>query len=127
MGLGEAVTVAGIGCRRGVSVAAVLAAVEAARGGRRLDALATVPAKRGEPALAEAARRLGLPLLVGAVADGDPRLAQPLGGVAGGDRQRARPRRRRRWRRPGRRRGCVGPRLALGPVTCAIAVAEGGA
>ena len=88
MGVGEAVTVAGIGCRRGVSVAAVLAAVEAARGGRRLDALATVPAKRGEPALAEAARRLGLPLLVGAVADGDPRLAQPLRGVAGGDRQR---------------------------------------
>ena len=66
VGLGEAVTVAGIGCRRGVT-----GRRRCWRRSRRraaagaLDALATVPAKRGEPALAEAARRLGLPLLVG--------------------------------------------------------------
>jgi len=126
MGMGEAVTVAGIGCRRGVSVAAVLAAVEAARGGRRLDALATVPAKRGEPALAEAARRLGLPLVVGAVADGDPRLlsrsAASRATTGSGSASEAAA---LAAAGPGAR--LVGPRLAVGPVTCAIAVMEGGA
>jgi cobalt-precorrin 5A hydrolase len=126
MGMGEAVTVAGIGCRRGVSVAAVLAAVEAARGGRRLDALATVPAKRGEPALAEAARTLGLPLVVGAVADGDPRLlsrsAASRAATGSGAASEA-----AALAAAGPEARLVGPRLALGPVTCAIAVVEGGA
>jgi len=126
MGMGEAVTVAGIGCRRGVSVAAVLAAVEAARGGRRLDALATVQAKRGEPALAEAARRLGLPLLVGAVADGDPRLisrsAASRAATGSGSASEA-----AALAAAGPEARLIGPRLALGPVTCAIAVVEGGA
>ena len=119
-------TVAGLGCRRGVSVAAVLAAVEAARGGRRLDALATVQAKRGEPALAEAARRLGLPLLVGAVADGDPRLisrsAASRAATGSGSASEA-----AALAAAGPAARLVGPRLALGPVTCAIAVGEGGA
>ncbi len=119
-------TVAGLGCRRGVSVAAVLAAVEAARGGRRLDALATVQAKCGEPALAEAARRLGLPLLVGAVADGDPRLisrsAVSRAATGSGSASEA-----AALAAAGPAARLVGPRLALGPVTCAIAVGEGGA
>lgn len=68
MVVGEAVTargiVAGIGCRRGVTADEVLAAVAAAQARwhvGRLDALATLPAKRGEPGIAEAARRLGVP------------------------------------------------------------------
>lgn len=75
MGPGQVVTVAGIGCRQGVTVAEVLAAVAATRAGRRLDALAAVPGKSGELALAEAAARLGVPLVFGAVEDGDARLA----------------------------------------------------
>ena len=126
MGMGEAVTVAGLGCRRGVSVAAVLAAVEAARGGRRLNALATVQAKQGERALAEAARRLGLPLLVGAVADGDPRLisrsAASRAATGSGSASEA-----AALAAAGPAARLVGPRLALGPVTCAIAVGEDGA
>jgi len=126
MGMGEAVTVAGLGCRRGVSVAAVLAAVEAARGGRRLDALATVQAKQGERALAEAARRLGLPLLVGAVADGDPRLISRSAAsrAATGSRSASEA---AALAAAGPAARLVGPRLALGPVTCAIAVGEDGA
>ncbi|HVH03584.1 MAG TPA: cobalamin biosynthesis protein [Amaricoccus sp.] len=124
--MGEAVTVAGLGCRRGVSVAAVLAAVEAARGGRRLDALATVQAKQGERALAEAARQLGLPLLVGAVADGDPRLisrsAASRAATGSGSASEA-----AALAAAGPAARLVGPRLAVGPVTCAIAVGEDGA
>jgi cobalt-precorrin 5A hydrolase len=126
MGVGEAVTVAGIGCRKGVSAAAVLAAVEAARGGRRLDALATVAAKRDEPALAEAARTLGLPLLVGAVADGDPRLlSRSAASLAATGSASASEAAALAAAGPGAR--LVGRRLALGAVTCAIAVGEGGA
>jgi len=122
MGLDETMTVAGIGCRRGVAAEEVLAAVAAARaahGAPRLDALATLPAKAGEPGIAAAARALGLPL-VAAPAAGDARLltrsrasAAATGtgsaseaaalGAAG----------------PGAR--LLGPRLALGRVTCAIA------
>ena len=125
--MGEAVrAVAGLGCRRGAPVEAVLAAVAAAAGGRRLDALATVPAKAAEPALAEAARRLGLPLVVAAVGEGDPRMlsasaaSRAATGSASASEAAA-----LAAAGPGAR--LVAPRLALGPVTCAIAVAEGGA
>ena len=119
---GDLRTVAGVGCRRGVSAEAVIAAVEAARGGRGLDALAAVPAKRGEPALAEAARRLGVPLVVGAVADADPRLlsrseaSRAATGSASASEAAA-------LAAAGPSARLVGPRLAVGAVTCAIAVA----
>ena len=60
-------TVAGIGCRRGATAEEVLAAIAAARarhGLARLDALAALDRKRGETGIAEAAARLGLPLLI---------------------------------------------------------------
>jgi cobalt-precorrin 5A hydrolase len=122
MDVGEAMTVAGLGCRRGVSVEDVLAAVTAARGGRRLDALATVPTKAGEPALAAAARALELPLLVGAVPDGDPRLisrsaaSEAATGIGSASEAAA-------LAAAGPAARLLGPRLALGAVTCAIAVA----
>ena len=116
-------TVAGLGCRRGVSVDAVLAAIEAARHGRRLDALATVPAKRDEPALVYAARHLGLPIHVGAVDDADPRLlsrsAASQAATGSGSVSEA-----AALAGAGPAARLIGPRLALGPVTCAIAVAE---
>ena len=64
--------VAGIGCRRGVTVAAIEQSIEAALAEcglehSRLSALATAVEKRDEPGLREAAARLFLPLiLVGA-------------------------------------------------------------
>jgi cobalt-precorrin 5A hydrolase len=75
MDVGEAMTVAGIGCRRGTSAEEILAAVAAARGLHALDALATIPAKRDEPGIAEAARRLGLPLVIADPAGTEDRLA----------------------------------------------------
>ena len=56
VGLGEAVRVAGIGCRRGVSAEEVLAAVAAVGGA---DVMAVVRAKAEEPGVVEAAARSG--------------------------------------------------------------------
>lgn len=116
--------VAGIGCRRGVAQAEVEAAIAAALardGHPRLDALATGEAKRGEPAIAAAAASLGLALLYPDMAEaslatltrsarveallGVPCLAEAAALAAAG---------------PGAR--LLGPRLAMGRVTCAIAV-----
>ena len=60
---------AGFGARKGVSPEAVLAALDAALAAHdiardRLDALATVPQKRNEPGLTDAAKALGLPLSI---------------------------------------------------------------
>lgn len=55
----------GLGCRPGVSAAAVIAAVDSACDvlGGSLDILATIAGRRGEAGLAEAAAALGLPLV----------------------------------------------------------------
>lgn len=116
--------VAGIGCRNGVAAAEVLAAVEAALAAHGLDpvalsALATTAFKRDEKGIAAAARRLGLPLLVvedeasdgtltrsdlSLAVAGSPSVSECAAlGAAGGNAR------------------LLGPRLALGPVTCAIA------
>lgn len=64
MGGDEAVIVAGIGCRRGISAAAVVAVLRAAeaRAGVAAGALATAGFKVGEAGIAEAAGVLGLRL-----------------------------------------------------------------
>ena len=67
--------VAGIGCRKGVAAAEVLAAVEAALAANGLDpaalsALATTAFKRDEEGIAAAARRLGRLWAIGLVLDG---------------------------------------------------------
>ncbi|WP_082542405.1 MULTISPECIES: cobalamin biosynthesis protein [unclassified Mesorhizobium] len=59
--------VAGIGCKKGVGEREVMEALASALsahglGLTALDAIATAAAKRAEPAIGEAARRLGLPL-----------------------------------------------------------------
>ena len=60
--------VAGIGCRRGARVAAIVQSIEAALatcglGLLKLQALATAAGKSDEPGLCEAAARLSLPLI----------------------------------------------------------------
>lgn len=117
MVVGEAVTVAGLGSRRGVSAAEVLAAVAAARAAvaapPRLDALATVPAKAAEPGFADAARSLGVPLMI-AGPEGEARLAT---GAASASETAA-----LAAVGPGGR--LLGARIVAGRVTCAIAVSE---
>lgn len=129
MGVGEAMIVAGIGCRKNVATEAVLAAIDEALSHHRLtvaelDALATAPLKGDEPALHAAALQLGLDLVVvtewalrnaeaatltssQASLDhtGSRSISEAAALAAAG---------------PGSR--LLGPRLATGPVTCAIAV-----
>jgi cobalt-precorrin 5A hydrolase len=69
MVVGETMIVAGIGCRKGVSAAEVIAAVEAALEAHGLDAgalsaLATTAFKRDEEAIFATGRELGLPVVV---------------------------------------------------------------
>jgi cobalt-precorrin 5A hydrolase len=127
MVVGEAMRVAGLGSRRGVSAEEVVAAVEAARrafGEVAVDALATLPAKATEAGIAEAARRLGLPLVVAAPA-ADDRLAtrsaasHSATGVACVSEAAA-------LGAAGPSARLLGPRIVAGRVTCAIAVREDG-
>jgi cobalt-precorrin 5A hydrolase len=130
MVVGEAVIVAGIGSRKGVTAEEVLAAIDAAlasHGLRRgdLDRLATVSAKTGETGLRAAGAALGLGLTIvdeaalaeasgrtltrsdlSAAVTGTPSVSEAAALAAAGPASRL-----------------LGPRIAVGPVTCAIAVA----
>src|SRR5262249_44152811 len=73
-GVGEAMIVAGVGCRKGASaddIGAVIADALARAGvaPRALDLIAAPELKRGEPGLAAAAAALGVPLVLIAKAD----------------------------------------------------------
>lgn len=123
--------VAGIGCRKGVSTADVLAAIDAALAVadlRRvaLDALAAIPTKRHEHALGDASSALGLPLLVPSESDiaaAAPRAltrsaaSQAATGTLSASEVAA-------LAAAGRGARLLGPRLIRGHVTCAIAVSE---
>jgi cobalt-precorrin 5A hydrolase len=79
MELGEAMMVAGIGSRKGVSVEDVLAAIETALETHgltmtALSALATAEFKRNEDAIFAAGRELNLPVIVVDVAGAEPPL-----------------------------------------------------
>jgi len=130
MALGEAVIVAGIGCRKGAAAEQIGAAIAAAlaRCGLAADALnllATSRAKGGEPGIRGAASTLGLPLIVveqcaletaGArtatksprvlAQTGVPSLAEAAALAAAGPAGRL-----------------LAPRVAVGPATCALAQA----
>jgi cobalt-precorrin 5A hydrolase len=131
MAVGEAMMVAGVGCRRGTSAAAietVIAAALARAGVARgtLDALATPAAKRDEAGIAAAAAALGVRLVLVAQADlenaggrvttrsqrvaalmGVPCVAEAAALAAGGPAARL-----------------VLARIAIGPATCALATTE---
>ena len=124
--------VAGIGCRRGASaqeIAAVIALTleRLESGARALDVMATLAEKAVEPGIAEAARRLDLPLMACAPEDmrsvedriatrservkqatGLPSVAEAAALFAAG---------------PGSR--LIVPRVATGRATCAIAEGPG--
>ena len=132
MGVGEAVIVAGIGCRKGATAAQIEAAMNAAleRAGRplaRLDLMATAESKRAEAGLAAAASARGLRLvfveqgeleIAGArgatwssrvlALAGVPSVAEAAALAAAGPKARL-----------------ILPRIVVGPVTCALASAEG--
>jgi cobalt-precorrin 5A hydrolase len=128
MVVGEAMIVAGIGCRKGVGEKDVLGAIAACLAEHRLDpaelaALATAKLKQHEEAIFSAARRLGLAVIV--VGDeelaaagkqtishselsltmtGAPSVSEAAALAAAG---------------PGAR--LLGPRIVLNSVTCALA------
>jgi cobalt-precorrin 5A hydrolase len=132
MGLGQAMIVAGIGCRRGASASEIGAAIAAAlsRAGLQHDALGLIAApamKGGEPGIAAAATDLGVPLVLVPQADleaagprtatrsarvvalmGVPSAAEAAALAAGGPAARL-----------------LAPRIAVGPATCALATNEG--
>lgn len=125
--------VAGLGSRKDVSAADVLSAIRVAAGQHRIETgkiglLATGEKKASEPAFAEAALRLGLPLKImseaalAAVGErtitrsgrseavtGVPSLSEASALAAAGPDSTL-----------------LGPRVALGPVTCALARSAAG-
>jgi cobalt-precorrin 5A hydrolase len=125
--LGEAMMVAGVGCRRGTSAAEIEVVIAAALArvglaGHRVDVLATAEFKGDESGIAAAAAARGVPLMLIAQADleraggratNSRRVAQLMGVgsvaeaaalAAGGPDARL-----------------VVPRIAIGPATCALA------
>jgi cobalt-precorrin 5A hydrolase len=129
MELGEAVMVAGIGCRKGVSVEDVLAAIETAIEAHgltmtALSALATAEFKKDEEAIAAAGRALNLPVIIvddAALHAASPDtlshsdLSQDVAGTPSVSEASA-------LAVAGKGARLLGPRTVLGPVTCAIAI-----
>jgi cobalt-precorrin 5A hydrolase len=131
MGVGEAMIIAGIGCRKGTPAVEIETAVSAALAWAGLDRaavgmLATSAAKESEPGIAGAAAALGVPLAVVAPADlaaagervatrsqrvlalaGVPSVAEAAALVVGGAAARL-----------------IVPRIVVGAATCALV--EGG-
>jgi cobalt-precorrin 5A hydrolase len=122
----EAMIVAGIGCRKGVVETDVLAAIDAALaahglGRVALDALAVLPQKRDEPAIGAAALALGVDLLVCADT-GKPTLTQSTysrAATGAGSASEA-----AALAAAGEGAHLLGPRVAAGGATCALASTE---
>jgi cobalt-precorrin 5A hydrolase len=128
MAMGEAMIVAGVGCRRGASAAAIETVIAAAleRAGLAktvLGVIAAPAAKSDEPGIAAAAAALGVPLVIVPQAElegagsrattrservvalmGVPSVAEAAALAAGGAAARL-----------------LMPRVAIGPATCALA------
>jgi cobalt-precorrin 5A hydrolase len=129
MELGEAMMVAGIGSRKGVTVEDVLAAIETALETHgltmtALSALATTPLKQDEKAIFVAGHQLNLPVIVADAAAikaassltiSRSGLSQELAGTPSVSEASA-------LAVAGAGARLLGPRTMLGPVTCAIAI-----
>lgn len=121
--------IAGIGSRKGVSVEDVLAAIETALEAHglamtALSALATAALKKDEDAIAAAGRALNLPVIIvdeaalqaaapGALSSSS--LSQEVAGTSSVSEASA-------LAVAGAGAKLLGPRIVLGPVTCAIAI-----
>jgi cobalt-precorrin 5A hydrolase len=130
MALGEAMMIAGIGCRRGTSAAAIETVIAAALEhagltSQRLDLLATAAFKGDEPGIAAAAAARGVPLILVAQADLEraggrathSRRVAALMGVGSVAEAAA-------LAAAGPAGRLVVPRIAIGPATCALARSE---
>jgi cobalt-precorrin 5A hydrolase len=131
MDVGEAVIVAGIGCRKGASTQEIDAAIEAALAQAglapdRLTLIATSDGKGSEPGIIEAAGRRGVALVL--VTLGDLHAAEPRT-------QSSSPRVKALMGVPsvaeaaalaagGLEAQLILPRIVVGPVTCALARTE---
>ncbi len=131
MGMGEAVIVAGIGCRKGADAAAIEAAIAAAleRAGHplaKIDLVATSMAKREEKGILEAAAARGVRLIF--VPQADLEIASALGatwsarvlalaGVPSVAEAAA-------LAACAPKAKLIQPRIVVGPVTCALASIE---
>ena len=132
MVVGEAMIVAGLGSRADVRAEDILAAVRAAAARYgvplgRIGRLATGERKSSQPAFAEAALKLGIPLEImgeAALADVAGRTltrsghSQALTGLPSLSEAAA-------LAAAGEGSALLGPRIALGPVTCALAQSRG--
>jgi cobalt-precorrin 5A hydrolase len=131
--MGEAMIVAGVGCRRGTAAVQIEAAIAAALAGAGLGLtavrlIATSAAKADEPGIAAAASSIGVPLVLVAQDDlvaagaravtrservlaltGLSSVAEAAALAAGGPAARL-----------------IAPRIAVGPATCALADSGGG-
>ncbi len=128
MELGQAMIVAGIGCRRGVSANEVLEAIEAANARllRRPHLIAIPASKEGERGVHDAAKSLGVGVTL--VAQGDlekasartlTRSARSLAEMNVSSVSEA-----AALAAAGASSKLLAPRIALGPVTCALAESE---
>ena len=124
-------TIAGIGCRKGVAMTDVLAAIDAALADNglaraALDALATVPLKRDEPALREASGALSLALLVPSQNEIDAAAARTLSRSAASQGAAGTPSASEAaaLAAAGPNARLLGARRIVGSVACAIAVSE---
>jgi cobalt-precorrin 5A hydrolase len=125
---------AGIGCRSGVSAEQVESALVAAlapvqSSGRSLRAIATAAAKGDEPGIIAAAASRGIPLVLISqsqleAADANTLTRSPRSMAAMNVHSVAEA---AALAAAGRRSRLLGPRIAVGPVTCAIAIAIAGA
>jgi cobalt-precorrin 5A hydrolase len=128
MDLGQAMIIAGVGCRKGAAAAEIEAAIAAALAGSRLsaqslDLIATAQAKEAEPGIAAAAVALGVRLVLVSHADleaveartatrsqrvrthiGVSSVAEAAALAAGGQQARL-----------------LAARIVVGPATCALA------
>jgi cobalt-precorrin 5A hydrolase len=133
MDLDKAMIVAGVGCKRGTSAPDIEAAIVAAldRAGvasHALDCIATLAAKGGEAGIEAAAAKFGLAVVLVSAADlaaanprtetrsarvlallGVPSVAEAAALAAAGPSARL-----------------IGPRLVIGPATCALAASGAG-
>lgn len=121
--------VAGVGCRKGVDAETVLAGIAGGLShyglsAAQLDALATVPLKAMEPGLHAAAGRLGLKLIVvtEAALDSARTLSRSSASLAQTGAPSASEAAALAVAGPDGR--LLGPRIATGSVTCAIAVSS---
>ncbi len=123
--------IAGIGCKKAASAEEILAVIDAALRQHRLmtgqlGALATIAHKGGDPAISEAAERLSLTLILVLETQLESTAVRQLSHSALSLQVAGTPSvsEAAALAAAGRKSRLLGPRIALGPATCAIAVNE---